>query len=126
MSYAPVALSPLIYSRRGGCQGGIIQSWGIGDPFQPFDIRVSDGRAYTVDHPDFLSRSRTGKFVAYTTDNDRVIIIDLGRVTTLEIINHSSCFPSFAGTEIIGIANSLRAPSKVQPARRLGRYNEVD
>jgi hypothetical protein len=56
-------------------------------PFQPFDIRVSDGCVYTVDHPDFLSRSRNGKFVTYTTDDDRVVIIDLSHVTTLEITN---------------------------------------
>ena len=56
-------------------------------PFQPFDIRVSDGRVYTVDHPEFLSHSRSGGFIVYTTEDDRVIIIDLTHVTSLEIIN---------------------------------------
>lgn len=56
-------------------------------PFRPFDIRVSDGRVYTVDHPDFLSRSRDGSFITYTTDDNRVIIIDLAHVTSLEVVN---------------------------------------
>jgi hypothetical protein len=56
-------------------------------PFQPFDIRVSEGRVYTVDHPDFLARSRGGTFVTYMTEDDRVIIIDLGHVTALEVSN---------------------------------------
>ena len=56
-------------------------------PFQPFEIRVSDGRVYPVDHPEFLAQSRNGHFVVYTTDDDRVIIIDLAHVTSLEVIN---------------------------------------
>ena len=56
-------------------------------PFKPFDIRVSDGRVYTVDHPEFVSRSRDGSFVTYTTEDNRVIIIDLKHVTTLEVSN---------------------------------------
>jgi len=56
-------------------------------PFQKFDIRTSDGRVYTVDHPDFLSRSRSGSFVTYTTEDDRVIIIDTGHIVALEVVN---------------------------------------
>ena len=56
-------------------------------PFRAFDIRVSDGRVYTVDHPDFLSRSRDGTFVTYTTEDNRVIIIDLAHMTSLEVVN---------------------------------------
>jgi hypothetical protein len=56
-------------------------------PFQPFDTRTSDGRIYTVDHPEFLARSRSGKFVTYTTEDDRTVIIDLGHVSALEVAN---------------------------------------
>ena len=30
------------------------------EPFQAFDIRKSDGRAYFVDSPDYFARSREG------------------------------------------------------------------
>ena len=43
-----------------------IQEFMHNAPFQPFDIRTSDGRVYTVDHPDFIARSRDGKTL--TTD----------------------------------------------------------
>ena len=56
-------------------------------PFQHFDMRTSDGRVYTVDHPDFLSRPRDGTFVIHTTEDNRVIIIDLAHVTSLEVAN---------------------------------------
>jgi hypothetical protein len=56
-------------------------------PFKPFDIRVSDGRVYTVDHPDFVSRSRGGSFITYTTEDNRIVVIDLAHVTSLEVAN---------------------------------------
>jgi len=56
-------------------------------PFAPFDIRVSDGRVYTVDHPDFLMRSRDNKTVTFTTEDNREVIIDLSHVTSLEVAN---------------------------------------
>ena len=56
-------------------------------PFAPFDIRVSDGRVYTVDHPDFLMRSRNGRTFTFTTEVDREIVIDLAHVTSLEVAN---------------------------------------
>jgi hypothetical protein len=31
------------------------------DPFQPFDIRTSDGRGYFVDSPAYFARSREGE-----------------------------------------------------------------
>lgn len=56
-------------------------------PFKPFDIRVSDGRVCTVDHPEFLMQSRSGRVVTFTTEDDREIVIDAGHVTSLEIAN---------------------------------------
>jgi hypothetical protein len=50
-------------------------------PFQPFDIRTSDGKVYSVDHPEFLARSRDGRTVTfYAPEDGRIVIIDLGQV----------------------------------------------
>ncbi len=56
-------------------------------PFQPFDIRTSDGRVYTVDHPEFLMQSRSRRVVVYTTEDDREVTIDAGQITALEVAN---------------------------------------
>ncbi|HSI32884.1 MAG: hypothetical protein ACAI43_12300 [Phycisphaerae bacterium] len=56
-------------------------------PFQPFDIRVSDGRCYTVDHPDFLMRSRGGRLVYLVTEDDREIVLDVEHIVSMEVAN---------------------------------------
>ena len=56
-------------------------------PFKPFDIRTSDGRVYTVDHPDFLMRDRIGDLVYYVTEDNREIKIALSRIVSLEVTN---------------------------------------
>lgn len=56
-------------------------------PFAPFDIRTSDGRAYTVDHPEFVKMYRDGKAINYTTDDNRDIIIDMAHIVSLEVAN---------------------------------------
>ena len=56
-------------------------------PFQPFVIRLGDGQALTVDHPEFLAyapNSRTA--TVYSTDGS-FEIIDLLLVTGLEVRN---------------------------------------
>ena len=57
-------------------------------PFSPFDIRVSGGRVYTVDHPDFLMRSRDNKTITFTTEDNREVVIDMAHITSLEMANH--------------------------------------
>lgn len=56
-------------------------------PFEPFDIRLSDGRVYTVDHPEFLHVSRKGNVIYYSTDDDRLITIAVSQITTLGKVN---------------------------------------
>ncbi len=58
------------------------------DPFQPFDIRTSDGRAYLVDSPDYFARSREGDTVTYyTPEDDRAVIIRVSQIVSLEVAN---------------------------------------
>jgi hypothetical protein len=56
-------------------------------PFTPFDIKTSDGRVYTVDHPDFLMRDRVGDVVFYVTDDNRPVTIALAHIVALEVTN---------------------------------------
>ena len=58
-----------------------------GQPFHPFDIKMSDGRAYNVDHPEFVSVSRDGRVVVYHTTDDRMLFLDVHHITTLEVAN---------------------------------------
>ena len=58
-------------------------------PFQPFDIRTSDGRVYSVEHPEFLKLYHKVRAVNYTTDDDRDIVIAAAQIVTIEAINHS-------------------------------------
>ena len=53
-------------------------------PFDPFEIRTSDGRVYTVDHPDFLSMTHAGNVIYYVTDDDRLITIAVSQIVALE------------------------------------------
>ena len=53
-------------------------------PFRPFNIRVADGRTFPVRHPDFLSRSPSGRTIIVHGDNDSYSVLDLLLVTELE------------------------------------------
>jgi len=56
-------------------------------PFKPFDIKMSDGRVYTVDHPEFLAQSPTRRYVLYVTDDGRDVALDAQHITTLKVAN---------------------------------------
>ncbi len=64
-----------------------IMSFWKRQPFAPFDIRMSDGRAYTIDHPDFLSWSRDRKAVIYQTEDYREVILAVSQITSVEVLN---------------------------------------
>ena len=53
-------------------------------PFQPFDIHLADGRALPVDHPEFLSRSPTGRTIVVGLVDGTHEIVDLLLVTSLK------------------------------------------
>lgn len=57
------------------------------EPFVPFDIKMSDGRVYEVDHPEFIMQSRDGSVVIFTTEDDRTVFLDSHHITTLEVAN---------------------------------------
>jgi hypothetical protein len=58
------------------------------EPFQPFDIRTSDGRAYMVDAPEYLARSRAGDvFVYFTPEDDRAVYIRVPHIVSVVVAN---------------------------------------
>lgn len=63
-------------------------------PFRPFTIHMGDGRSFFVKHPDFISRSPSGRTVIVHGDNDSFSILDLLLVTELEV--HSPGKPEAA------------------------------
>jgi hypothetical protein len=56
-------------------------------PFKPFDIRTTDGRVYTVDHPEFVFLSRDPNILYYETEDGRLITMALSQIATLEVAN---------------------------------------
>ena len=54
-------------------------------PFRPFVIHLANGRSHTVQHPEFLASSPSGRTVVVFEPDDSMHIIDLLLVTELEI-----------------------------------------
>lgn len=53
-------------------------------PFQPFTIRMADGRAFEVRHPDFVAQSQSGRVVSVFQPDDSWSLLDLPLMTKLE------------------------------------------
>jgi hypothetical protein len=54
-------------------------------PFRPFTIHMGDGRSFRVDHPEFLSRSQSGRTVVVHQIDEGLSILDMLLVTELEV-----------------------------------------
>jgi hypothetical protein len=54
-------------------------------PFQPFTIRMADGRQFPIPHPDFLSMSPTGRTAVIFQTDGSASIVDLLLLTELEL-----------------------------------------
>jgi len=55
------------------------------EPFRPFAIHLADGRNVPVNHPEFLSRSPSGRSIIVYQPDDSFNVIDLLLVTDLEV-----------------------------------------
>jgi hypothetical protein len=53
-------------------------------PFNPFTIRMADGRAFEVPHPDFVAQSPSGRTVSVFRSDDSCSLLDLLLMTELE------------------------------------------
>ena len=57
----------------------------VDQPFVPFAIRTASGRAYDVDHPDFIAIAPWGRLIAVYSKDDRAFAhLDLRLVESLE------------------------------------------
>jgi hypothetical protein len=63
-------------------------------PFRPFTLHMGDGRSFRVDHPDFISRSPSGRTVVVHGPDDSMSILDLLLMTEIEI--HPTAKPGAA------------------------------
>ncbi|HEV3342616.1 MAG TPA: hypothetical protein VG125_19745, partial [Pirellulales bacterium] len=52
-------------------------------PFQPFEIHLADGRTLTVEHPELMSRSVSGRTIAASRPDDVIETIDLLLVVSI-------------------------------------------
>ena len=57
-------------------------------PFRPFIIHLADGRDVKVVHPEFLSRSPSGRTITVYQPDESFNIIDLLLVTDLELASN--------------------------------------
>lgn len=54
-------------------------------PFRPFTIHMGDGRVFLVKHPDYVSRSQSGRTVVVHGEGESFSVLDLLLVTELEV-----------------------------------------
>lgn len=53
-------------------------------PFQPFEICLADGRTLSVEHPELLAQSPTGRTIAVGRPDGVLEIVDLLLVVSLK------------------------------------------
>jgi hypothetical protein len=46
-------------------------------PFRPFTIRMADGRAFKVAHPDFIAQSPSGRTIIVFQSDKQYCVLDL-------------------------------------------------
>jgi hypothetical protein len=56
-------------------------------PFRPFIIRMADGRAIDVSHPDFVAMSPSGRTVIVYHTDESYSVLDLLLMSELEVRN---------------------------------------
>jgi hypothetical protein len=54
-------------------------------PFRPFTIHMGDGRTFRIEHPEFLSRSPSGRTIIVHQSDESFRVLDLLLVTGLEV-----------------------------------------
>jgi hypothetical protein len=54
-------------------------------PFRSFTIHMGDGRSFRVDHPEFLSRSQSGRTIIVQQPDESFSVLDMLLVTELEV-----------------------------------------
>jgi len=55
------------------------------NPFRPFTIHLTDGRALAIPHRDFVSQSPGGRTIIVYRSDEAFSVVDLYLVTELEV-----------------------------------------
>jgi hypothetical protein len=63
----------------------VIQNTLHAQPFKPFSLRLTDGTLVPVPRPDFMVVSQGGRTAIINTEGEKFSIVDLARVTTIEL-----------------------------------------
>ncbi len=53
-------------------------------PFVPFTVHVADGKAFTIQHPDFAALTQGGRMLFVSTEGDEFELIDVFLITRLQ------------------------------------------
>jgi hypothetical protein len=53
-------------------------------PFKAFEIHLADSRSLTVEHPEMLSQSQSGRTIAVARPDDTIEIVDLLLVVSIK------------------------------------------
>jgi hypothetical protein len=59
-------------------------------PFKPFEIHFADSRTLTVEHPEMLSQSQSGRTIAVAHPDDTIEIVDLLLVVSIKPVSNGS------------------------------------
>ena len=54
-------------------------------PFRPFTIRMADGRAFEVVHPDFVAQSHSGRTVIVFQPDENYSVLDLLLMSEVQV-----------------------------------------
>lgn len=54
-------------------------------PFRPFTVQMGDGCSFRVDHPEFLSRSQSGRTIVVHQPDESFSVLDMLLITELEV-----------------------------------------
>jgi len=65
-------------------------------PFRPFTARMADGRAFEVNHPDFLLLAPSGRTAFAFASLDEFSILDVMLMTEVEFSRQSARLPGDA------------------------------
>ena len=66
-------------------------------PFQPFEIRLSDGRSHTVNHPEFAMVSPDGMELLFVADDQGIHQIYVPLITEIETLSSRPAQPGPEG-----------------------------
>jgi hypothetical protein len=62
-----------------------IREWLTRQPFEPFELRVSNGETYQIRHPEFVAIGKT-RIAVFNSETDRFAHIALIRVNSIQAL----------------------------------------